>query len=127
MSRPIWRSLAPLAWSIFCMLGGCFHGDENHFAVTAAVGTGQVTTPRPVSQWRRTPLSLRLLGRVLDQPDQDRGPSQAISSAVVTWAARGIYPDGIDESTDLASLGDRLFNRFNPVGQLPADHVTSNR
>ena len=126
MSRSIFRLLAPLFLSLSCMLG-CFRGDENQLAVTAAVGAGQVTTLRTATPWRRKPLSLRLLGRVLDQSDQAQGRSQAISPAVVTWAARGSYPDGIDEATDLAGLGDRLFNRFSPVGQSPVDPVTSNR
>jgi hypothetical protein len=127
MFRLNWRLLAPLACGLSCMLTGCFRGDEHHFAVTAAAGTGQVTTVRPVTQWRRKPLSLRLLGRVLDQPDQAQALPGAISPAVVTWAARGIYPDGVDEAIDLASLGDRLFNRLRPTGLSPADRVTSSR
>lgn len=129
MSRPCWRSLVPLACGLFCMLTGCFHGDENNFAVTAAVGTGQVTVMQPVTQWRRKPLSLRLLGRVLDQPEQaEAGASpRALSPAVVAWAARGTYPDGVDDAIDLGALGDQLFGRISPVGLSPVDRVTSSR
>jgi hypothetical protein len=127
LSRPNWRSLAPLACSLSCMLTGCFHGGENHLAVTAAVGTGQVTAVQPVTQWRRKPLSLRLLGRLLDQPEQAQALPGAISPAVVTWAARGSYPNGVDDSTDLGALGEQLFGRISSAGLSPVDRVTSSR
>lgn len=130
MSRSSWQSLVAVACGlVVLLLTGCFRGDENQFGITAAAGAGQVTTVQPMISWRRKPLSLRLLGRVLNQPlgSQSAVSKGPISPAVVTWAARGSYPDGVNDSTDLGALGDQLFGRISPVGRSPADRVTLNR
>jgi outer membrane lipoprotein SlyB len=130
MSRSSWQSLVAVACGLVgLLLTGCFRGDENQVGITAAAGAGQVTTVQPVTDWRRKPLSLRLLGRVLQRPVGGASGAAAgrISPAVVTWAARGSYPDGVDDSTDLGALGDQLFGRISPAGQSPVDRVTLNR
>ena len=127
MSRTSWLSPAALACCLAGMLTGCLHSDENHLGVTAAAGAGHVTTMRPVTEWRRKPLSLRLLGLVLDQQvDSQIGESRRrLSPAVVNWAARGMGPDGVAEPTDLVDLEAMLLGNLSPTAQSPAGHATS--
>jgi hypothetical protein len=117
--RLLFRGICLIA-GVAALITGCFRAEQAPLA--AAATTGQCVALQPKVTWRRKPLSLRTLGRVMQAsrtPVDGRQPP--ISRAVVSWAAPAVLPDGIDQSTDLDRLGDILFHRVSGAGQPPAD------
>lgn len=108
------------------LIAGCFQAKQTPLA--AAASAGQVVALQPGVKWRRKPLSLRTLGRVLQASSAPiNGKQPPVSRAVVNWAAGAVLPDGVTESTDLDRLGDLLFHRVSDAGQPPMDLLTASR
>jgi len=122
--------LAVAATVTFCGLAGCSSGREDPLGVTVAAASGNLKAAKPAERWRRKPLSLRVLGRVLEHAsDHSRsgGAKTVLPAVVIRWAARGSHPDGVPASTDLATLGDELLRPLTPRDRSPADRGISGR
>ena len=108
------------------LIAGCFQAKQTPLA--AAASAGHLLAPQAKVTWRRKPLSLRTLGRVMQASSKAvNGRQLPVSRAVVNWAAAAVLPNGVDESTNFDRLGNILFRRVSGVDQSPKGLVTSSR